>query len=190
MPALKNLITNFKSLRTSRKFSIVLFISFIITAQLTTILITIGILNFSQLLSNIKIPSGYINLDIDVDSPETMTVQIPFVINNPGIFELSDIKIIADIHVNYINKSNQINITSQIFSKTNSIGNCKALHKITSQFEGSFIDFLIPSLIIFLDNSDELVMIYFFLDIQFYAKYMGGLIQCQFTENDLNLFNF
>ena len=188
MPSLKNTISQFKTFNNSRKISIVIFIILLLIFQIISILIAISILNFSQLLSNIKIPAGYIYFEIDIDSPEIMTAQIPYEIYNPGIYELSDIHINVDIKVNYINESNQANITSQIFSKKDTVSNCKALQTKTGLFEGDFSSFIITPLINFFAYSDELVIALFLLDVQFKAKYFYGLIEFQITQYNLNLF--
>lgn len=190
MPSIKNIFSQFKTFNNSRKISIVIFIILLLVFQIISILTAISIVNFSQLLSNIKIPAGYIYFEIDIDSPETMAAQIPYEIFNPGIYELSDIHINVDIKVNYINESNHANITSQIFSKKDTITNCRALHTKIGLFEGDFSSFNITPLIEFFTYSDEFEDVYFLLDIQFQAKYFYRLIEFQTTQYNLNLFNF
>ena len=188
MPVVRKLISRFKKLKTSRKVSIALFIVFIISAQITSILCAIGIFNFSQLLSNIKVPSGYTYLNLDIYTPEDMTVEVPYEIKNPGIYDLTNIEISIALRLNYINESNHANITSLIFSKISLIGRCKAFSKLTDYFNGTFADFIIPPLIDFFDNAEEFEMVYYLMDIDFNAKYFYGLIKFHFAEYNLNLF--
>ena len=188
MSAIKRFISKFKKLNTSRKISIALFIIFMISAQVTSILCAISILNFSQLLSNIKIPSGYTYLNLDIYSPDDMAVEIPYEIRNDGLYDLTNIKIGITLHLNYINESNHANITSKVFSKTSIIRNCKAFSKLSDNFEGTFSDFFISPLVEFFDNADEFEMTYYLVDINFTAKYFYNLIKFQFTVYKFNLF--
>jgi len=119
-----------------------------------------------------------------------MTVQVPYEISNPGIYDLTDIELTIEMRVNYINHSNQANITSWVFSKTSPLQACKAFSSISGDFEGSFLNFFIPPLVEFFDDADEFEMVYYLLDIHFKAKYFLGLISFQYTENNLNLFDF
>jgi hypothetical protein len=187
MSILKDLIARFKRLNTPRKISISLFISFILIAQITSIICAIGILNFSQLLSNIKIPSGYVYVNLDIYSPNDMAVEIPYDIENAGAFDLTHIELSINLHLNYINESNHANITSHVFSKTSLAPRCRAFSTLSENFVGTFPDFLIPPLVEFFDNSDEFEMVYYLMDINLRAKYFYGLINFQFAENNLNL---
>ena len=190
MKAFKKILKKYNNLIKSRKVSIVLFIVIIITVQITSIFCAISVLNFSQLLSHIKVPAGYVYIDTDIYAPETMTVQVPYEIFNPGIYDLADIELTVDLSVNYINQSNQANITSLVFSKTSPLKACKPFSTLSGDFEGSFLNFFIPPLVEFFDDADEFEMVYYLLDIHFTAKYFFGLISFQYTENNLNLFDF
>jgi len=187
MPVVKKLISKFEALKTSRKISLVLFIVLIFSVQITSILCAISILNFSQLLSNIKIPSGYVYINLDIYTPDDMAVEVPYEIKNSGIYDLTDIKIHIALQLNYINESNHANITSLIFSKVSSVGRCKALSRLCAYINGTFADFLIPPLVDFFNIADEFEMTYYLLNITFNAKYFYGLIKFHFAENNLNL---
>jgi len=190
MKLVKKYYSQFQRLNLIRKISFVLLIIIIICGPIVSILCTIAILNFSQLLYSINIPSGFIYLDLDIYSPETMTIQVPYEIKNPGIYDLTNIKISVDLRLNYINESNDVNITSLVFSRIELIGNCVALNTLTGIINGSFLDFFISPLIDFYDYSDEFETVYYLLDIDFKAKYFFGTIIFQFSQNNLNLFEF
>lgn len=188
MSIFKKQILKFKALKTSRKISIILSIGILLGAQIASFLCLICILNLSQLLSNIHIPAGYVYMDLDIFTPENMTVEIPYYIKNSGIYDLDEIELEIKININYINKSDQVNITSLFFSKTGSIGRCRALDSIYRQFKGDFTNFNIPSLVDFLNYFDETKLVLYFLDLKLRAKYFFNLVDFKIIENNINLY--
>ncbi|MFW9896472.1 MAG: hypothetical protein ACFFD7_11760 [Candidatus Thorarchaeota archaeon] len=179
---MKRIKKTFRNLKTSRKISLVLFFFFFLLGQIASILCAISIINISMILSEIRIPSGFVYLDLDIYTPENMTVQVPYEIHNPGIYDLFNIHITVDLYLNYINKSNQVNITSHVFSTFKNVGICKIFNQLTDDIEGEFSDFFIPSLVDFFNNVNEYEQVLYLLDIQFSANYLYGLIFLNFKE--------
>ena len=117
-----------------------------------------------------------------------MTVEVPYEIKNPGIYDLTNIEISIALRLNYINESNHANITSLIFSKISLIGRCKSFSRLSNYINGTFADFIIPPLIDYFYNADEFEMVYYLIDIGFNAKCFYGLIKFHFSEYNINLF--
>ncbi len=176
-------------MRTSRKISTCLLLTALVLGQTVSILCAIGIVGFSRILSSISIPSGYIYVDLDIYTPSAMTVEIPYVIRNPSIYEITQLSIDLELRINYINESNHANLTSLVFQKSVTGLKCKAFKNLDEKIEGKFTDFLIAPLAIFHENVDITENVYYFLDFSFHGRYFLGLIKFSFSEFNINIFD-
>ena len=89
-----------------------------VSIQFSSIFMGINFLTFIEIISELEIPSGYVYINIDIENPDDMTVQMPFSISNHGMVELTEITLYVEVMLNFINKSNNANLTLSIFSKT------------------------------------------------------------------------
>lgn len=182
-----NIIRKFKSMRLPRKVSFISFIIILVLIQLLSLMSLIGIATVPDILNNIKIPSGYVFTNIDTDYPEDMVVSIPYDIVNKGIYDLTEMRIEAEMYIVYVNQSNSLNITRNIFAKSDFLPDCKGLQRLSGIFLGNFYDFNINSLVRYFEEVDPYSTTNFFLNLNFSTKYFFNLISLQTRFSDLNL---
>jgi len=187
MSCFKKIIARFKNLSIYRKLSILITIIILIIAQTFTILIIIGINNLPVILSNFKFPSGPSNLNIDIYNPEDMIVEMPYEIDNPTAFEISGITAIVNVSIQYTRQSDQVNITSFIFGKSNILETSRAFHTLIGIFEGDFNYFNVTALINYYDEFDPSKLVYFYLHIRFSLKYFFNLMDFEFAISNILL---
>lgn len=180
MTYFKKIISRFKNLSISRRISIVFTIFLLIIAQTFTILTVVSINNIPVILSNFKFPSGPSNLNIDIYNPEDMIVEMPYEIDNPTAFEISEITAFVNISIKYTRQSDQANISSYIFSKSKMLGTIRVFYTLIDIFEGDFNYFNITALINYFDDFDPSKLVYFYLHVGFSLKYFFNLMNLKF----------
>lgn len=186
---LKNRFNKLKDLFITRKISLIFFICIFIFAQSVAYLTIAAFSGLTQIFEDIRIPDGMIDLSLDIYYPEDMEANIPYYIKNQGIYDLNDLFMEVDISVNYIDATTRENITVQIFSRTDTLSDCKAFSSLRGNFTGTFPDFNITAVVDFVQNTDIFEPFYFFIDISFQAKYFFGLIDFSIFLDDLGLFD-
>lgn len=188
MPLLTKLLSRFRNLSVHRKIIISISLLILILAQIFTILTVIGISNLSLIVSNVKFPSGHTTLNTDIYNPQDMLLELPYEIPNPTIFEISDISATVNITLEYVRQSDQVNISSMIFTKTRVLGNSKPLNELVGVFIGDFNDFNISALSDFYNDFDPFQLVYFYLDVKISIKYYLKLIDFSFYANNILLY--
>lgn len=139
----------FKALNKTRKFSILFLCFSILSTQTVSIGVLHSIISLDHIIGSIRFPNEYVDLNMDIYQPENMSVEIAYKIENPSLFEISNIILSVKIRVNYINQYTLENITSLIYSKRGKTQNCRAFRVIDSMFTGDFSDYIIENLTIF-----------------------------------------
>lgn len=143
--------------------------------------------NLSQIISGIKIPDGSIYLNLDLENPEYMEANIPYYIKNPSVYDLNDLFIKVGVSVNYIDKTNNKNVTFLIFSKSGVLPICKALSSLTGDFKGFFLHFNITAIDNFQLDLDFTKFFRFSVNIEFRANYFLNLVKFSIILNDVDL---
>jgi hypothetical protein len=187
---ISEVIDNFRQYKTTRKISMGFFVLTLFSVQIVSVLSIIGVVSVPEILANIKIPAGYVYTNIDIDYPEDMIVSMPYDISNEGIYDLTEIIVNTEIYIVYVNQSNSLNITKNIFSKIQMLPDCKAQQRSIGIFEGRFSDFNISSLIIFFDEADQFAKVEFFLNLKVSSNYFYNLIRMKIGYLNLNLSEF
>lgn len=170
-------ITEFKGLKRSRKISVVMFISLIITFQIISVIAVIVIFDSLQIISSAEVPSGYVSINFDYTQPEDMEVSIPYYIKNPGISDLTDIILTIKLYANYTHNSSKEVVKKEIFHKSLNLGVCRAWSILDGSLEGDFSDYNISALLDFLNEADPIESFWILADITLEANYFIGLIR-------------
>lgn len=181
--------SNFKKLNKARKFIIIFLCLSILSTQIVSICILHSIFSLEYIIGSIKFPNGYVDFNMDIYQPENMSAEIPYKIENPSLFSISNIILDVKFRVNYIDQNTNGNISLLIYSKIQKIKDCNAFCILDSIFEGDFSDYIIENLTIFYDSFDILSPIYYYIDFNLRAKYFYELINFRFSQNNLNLFS-
>jgi hypothetical protein len=184
---IKELFNRFRELKTSRKISLLLIITILAFAQTVGILSIIAVSSLQNIIASIKIPYGAIYLNIGVQNPENMKANIPYYIQNQGIFGLYDLYMESEIYINYIDQLSSKNITSRIFFKADELPNCKAFSALTGNFSGAFSYFNVTAILDFIENYDFEKPFKFLFDIRFRACYFFNLIKFSIVLNSIDL---
>lgn len=180
-------IKEYKNLRRTKKVGVFLFLVFIINFQVCSLISLSAALSFSQILSDIRLPSGFVNINLNIVEPENLLVQIPYEIDNGGIFYLTDIATTISINVNYLNKSNLVNITSTIFSKSSNLPNVSPFSIYSGFISGNrqyFDEFALNEMF---NNSDLFEPKFYKINISLSAVYFLGLIRFSFHQYNIRL---
>ena len=187
MPRVRKKLDKFKGLKTSRKISLPFLIFIIVIGQVVGLLSIAAFSNLSQLISNIRIPDDVISLNLDISTPENMEACIPYYIENQGIYDLNGLFINSEIFINYIDKTNSKNVTTQILSRAGTLLVCRAFSSLKGNFTGSFTHFNITAVANFESNIDISKPFGFLVNIDFHANYFFNLIRFSIILNNIDL---
>lgn len=175
-------LKEFKNLRKSRKIGVILYVVSIASFQVSSLASLGATLGFSQVLSDIRFPAGFIHLNLDVVEPENLLVAMPYEIDNGGVYYLTDIKVSVNIRVNYLNQSNLANITALFFSKSSRLPDVRASSVFSGFFEGDFRYFDLDVLTDMYNYSDAFEPKLYYMDLMFSAVYFLGLMRFSFSQ--------
>ncbi|KKN64307.1 hypothetical protein LCGC14_0493100, partial [marine sediment metagenome] len=125
-----------KDLIITRKINLLFFLFILLFSQIAGYLSIAAFSSLTQIIKRMKIPSGLIDLNLDIYHPEEIKVSIPYYIQNHGIYDLNDLFMEVEISVNYIDIFSRKNITAQIFSKDEALPDCRAFNTILGYFNG------------------------------------------------------
>lgn len=187
IPTIKRRIENIKRLSRYKKTSLLLLVSTIVFIQITSML---GILAFSSMgdvISNIKIPDGPIYLNLNLKDPESMEVSLPYLIQNPSIYDIDVVSIELALSVDYYDKVIDKNVSSLLFVKSGLLPGCKALSSSGGEFKGFFSHFNITAVNNFQLNFDFTKLFRFYVDIEILTKYFFNLIKFSIIFTDISL---
>jgi len=104
---------------------------------------------FDPNVQNIKVPDGEITANFDINNPTGMSVNVPFSISNPGVYNLTDIQLSFQVTMTYGNALTPLNETTTviIFYKEQFFGTIAQGDTLTSSLTGSVSDgFIIANL--------------------------------------------
>lgn len=188
MDKIKHYIREFKKKPLSRQFSILFSIVIIFSIQISSIFMLANFLTFIEIIPKLEIPSGYVYINIDIENPDDMTVQMPFSISNYGMAELTEITLYVEVMLNFINKSNNANLTLLIFSKISIVNSISPYMVVNDFFVGDFSDFNISALIYFEENGDEYEPLIFNVNYIFKANYFSNLLKLSISRFNITLY--
>jgi hypothetical protein len=180
-------IKEYKNLRRTKKIGVCLFLVFIFNFQICSLISLSATLSFSQILSDIRLPSGFVNINLNIIEPENLIVQMPYEIDNRGMFYLIDITTTISINVNFLNKSNSVNITSSIFYKSSILPDVSPFSASLGFITGNrqfFNEFALSEMF---DNSDLFEPKFYRMNISLSAVYFLGLIRFSFEQYNIFL---
>lgn len=179
-------IRHYRKLRRSRKFGKIFFIVSILLFQVISLIGLSSVLSFSNLLLTMRFPAGFVNINLDLE-PDNLLVQIPYKVENNGMFALTDITVSVRINVNYLNLSNSVNITTLLFSRTSSLPDVAAFREEIRFFEGDHQYFEESAVIDMFNYSDIFEPKKFILNLSFSSNYFMGLIKYSFSQDNIKL---
>ena len=179
-------IREYRELSRSRKVGKIFFIVSILLFQVISLVGLSAVLSFSHLLSTIKFPAGYVNINLDLD-PDNLLLQIPYRVENNGMFTLTDFSASVSINVKYLNVSNSVNVTTLLFSRASNLPDVGAFREETGFFEGGRQFFEESAVIDMFNYSDIIEPKRFVLNLSISSRYFMGLIKFSFTQNNINL---
>lgn len=177
----------FKKFKKSKKIGIYFSIISILNFQICALVSFSASLSFSQILSDMKFPAGFVNLNLDVFEPENLLLQIPYKIDNGGMFSLTDIETSIMISVNYLNVSNSANVTSVFFSRSIRLPDVKPLSVYLGFFEGGRPYFNEIALIDMYNYSGAFEPKFFRMNLSFSAMYYFGLIEFSYCLSQVRI---
>lgn len=190
MSFIEKSINNFKNLRTSRKISVIMLIGIVITTQIASIMSMIAINDTIRIISEVKVPDGYMKTNFDIYNPDNMEVVVPYDIRNLGTYDLTDIEMSVKVKVEYTYNITGKEVEEEIFSKTGDIDDCRAGSSLEAEFKGDKDDFDKPILTEFLLYYDFNESVSIMVDIKLSAKYFYGLIEFTMLESSLDLTDY
>lgn len=177
----------FKHFKRSRKIGVVFSLISIIIFQVSSLASLGASFGLTQILSDIKVPAGYVHLDLDIIEPDNLLMVMPYEIDNSGIYKLFDIKTSASISVTYLNKSNLVNITSIIFTKSSKLPDVEPFSTLSGFFEGNKQYFNEIAIIDMFNNSNTFDLKFYVMNLSFSAVYFFGLIRFSFRQDNIKL---
>lgn len=190
MSSIKSLTSKFKDLNTSRKISVIMLISIIISGYIVSILSMIAISNVLDIISDVEVPDGYIKANFNIENPNDMEVEIPFDLSNEGIYDLVDINMDVKIKVDYINNITRESKEIEIFSKKIKYGTLGAGNSLNEIFKGDVDDFDTKAIYNFFKDADIFEEISILISIKLEAKYFFNLIEFTIFNDDLDLTDY
>ena len=116
-----------------------------------------------------------------------LLVQIPYKVDNNGMFALTDITASVKINVSYLNLSNSVNITTLLFSRTSDLPDVGAFREEIGFFEGGRQYFEETAVIDVFNYSDIFEPKTFMLNLSFSSNYFMGLIKYSFSQDNIKI---
>jgi len=185
-----NYIESFKKAPKLRKASILLLLSGLLLMPITSFIALYSLTSFEAIIGSIKIPDQYVNLNIDIEEPETMCLVVAYSTYNPSVFPVQNIRLDVEVRVNFINKNTLINETLPIYSDNSMLPEFSPLQLTEDYYSGFYDNFIITNLVSFNLNYDTMSPVLFFMDVSIYAEYISSLISFNITHFNLDLLNF